>query len=130
LAKFTHAHNLKFAYRASTQVWNNLSDGGGQNTEDPGTEVWYDWYTGLTLPGTTLGVHSVGGVGAQNDGSLSIIPSGVTDTGAGQDCMRANAKYGYDDNSLAAVGGTSASYNMNVQFGTLGANTNMWMWIK
>ena len=130
LAKFTYAHNLKFSYRASTQIWNNLTDVGTENTEAPGVETWFDWYTGLTSPGTTLGVFSVGGAGAQSDGSLSIIPSGATDTGAGQDCVRANAKYGYDDNNVSYVGGTSATYNMNAQFATLGANTNMWMWIK
>ena len=129
LAKFTYAHNLKFSYRASTQVWNNLSDTGTENTEAPGVETWFDWYTGLTTPGT-LGVFSAGGAGTQQDGTLSIIPSGVTDTGAGQDCSRANAKYGYDDNNISYVGGTSATYNMNTQFATLGANTNMWMWIK
>ena len=132
LAKFTYAHNLKFSYRASTQNWNNLCDAGVENTEASGTETWFDWYSGLTTPGVTLGVYSAGNTvtGNSTDGSLAIIPSGVTDTGAGQDCIRGNAKYGYDDNNISYVGGTSATYNMNTQFATLGANTNMWMWIK
>ena len=123
LRQFSYAYNLKFSYTANYQTWNNLSDLG---TTGPGTgtEEWRDWYSGLTTPGVTLGANMRG------DGSLAITFGGDTSTGTGHDCTYANAKYGYDDAVLVAMGGTSGSYNINAQTGTLGSNTNLWMWIK
>lgn len=127
LRQFNYSYNLKFGYTGNTQIWNNLSDTGTSGST--GTEAWYDWYSGLTTAGYTLGVYNAGGAGRQ-DGTLAIIYSGDTSTTAGQDCNNQNAKYGYDDNGLCAWGGTSATNNLNAQYGTQGSNTNMWMWIK
>jgi len=127
LRQFTVAYNLRFGYTANTQVWANLSDSGV--TGSTGTEAWYDWYSGLTTAGVTLGVYNAGGAGRQ-DGSLAINFSGDTSTGCGHDCSNNGAKYGWDDNVLVAWAGTSATQNFGAQTGTQGANTNMWMWIK
>jgi len=123
LRQFSYAYNLKFSYTANYQTWANLSDTG---TTGPGTgtEEWRDWYSGLTTAGVTLGANMRG------DGSLAICFGGDTSTGTGHDCSYANAKYGYDDAVLVAMGGTTGSYNINAQTGTLGNNTNLWMWIK
>jgi hypothetical protein len=122
LRQFSYAYNLKFSYTANYQTWANLSDSGV--TGSTGTEEWRDWYSGLTTPGVTLGANMRG------DGTLAIIFSGDTSTGAGQDCNNANAKYGYDDTVASAWGGTTGTNNMNTQAGTQGNNTNLWMWIK
>ena len=127
LRQFSFAYNLKFSYTANYQTWANLSDSGTSGST--GTEAWYDWYSGLTTPGYTLGVYNAGGAG-RGDGSLAITFGGDTSTTAGHDCNFNNCKYGWDDTALVAVGGTSGSYNLNGQSGTLGANTNLWMWIK
>jgi len=122
LRQFSFAYNLKFGYTANYQVWANLSDSGTSGST--GTEEWRDWYSGLTSPGITLGTNM------RQDGTLAITFGGDTSTGAGQDCTYANAKYGYDDGTLCAWGGTSGTNNMNNQVGTQGNNTNLWMWIK
>lgn len=127
LRSFNYSYNLKHSYTGNTQTWANLSDGGTSGYT--GTEAWYDWYSGLTTPGYTLGVYNAGGAGRQ-DGTLAMIFSGDTSNTAGQDCNFQNTKYGYDDNLLCAWGGTTATNNLNGQSGTQGSNTNMWMWIK
>jgi hypothetical protein len=114
LIQFTHAYNLKYAYKASTQVWNNLADGAPQG----------NWDTGLTTFST------IGYYGTQ-DGSLAIIPSGNTSTGAGQDCNVNNAKFGYDDTVACYDGGSSSTYSMNTNaLAQSGQNQVLWMWIK
>lgn len=129
LRTFNLSYNLKFGYKNTNQVWNNLSDGGSGGSYT-GTEAWYDWYSGLTTPGYTLGVYNAGGSGRQ-DGTLGILPQGYTsDNTTGQDCNNNNAKYGYDDNTVVAWAGTSATNNLGANTGTQGSNTNMWMWIK
>jgi hypothetical protein len=116
LIQFTHAYNLKYTYKASTQVWNNLSDPTG---------IQGNWDTGLTSSGTSIGYYSA------SDGSLAIIPSGDTSTGAGQDCNVNNAKFGYDDVGVCYDGGSSSTYNMNTNVsGQSGQNQVLWMWIK
>ena len=129
LRQFTSAYNLRWSYASTQQIWNNLSDSGVSGTT--GTEAWYDWYSGLTTAGVTLGVYNAGGAGRQ-DGTLAILPQGIAaaDNTAGQDCNDNNAKYGWDDATIAAWAGTSATANLNANTGTQGANTNMWMWIK
>jgi len=122
LRQFSYAYNLKFGYTANTQVWANISDSGV--TGSTGTEEWRDWYSGLTTPGITLGANMRG------DGTFAITFGGDTSTGAGQDCNNANAKYGYDDTTLCAWGGTSGTNNIGANTGTQGNNTNLWMWIK
>jgi hypothetical protein len=120
IRQFTHAHNIKFNYTATTQVWNNLSDG----VASPIAGRQGDWWNGLN--GTTT---SIGWYGA-SDGSLAIIPQGDTSTGAGQDCNYNQTKIGWDDGVQAAWYGTSATNNMNSNTGTQGTNTNLWIWIK
>jgi hypothetical protein len=116
LIQFTHAYNLKYAYKASTQVWNNLADATG---------VQGNWDTGLTSSGTSIGYNST------LDGSLAIIPSGDTSTGAGQDCSVNNAKFGYDDDDRVFDGGSSSTYSTGVQNSQIsGNNQKLWMWIK
>jgi hypothetical protein len=115
LIQFTHAYNLKYSYTASTQVWNNLSDNNG---------VQGNWDTGLTTTATSIGFYN------QSDGSLAIIPSGETDTGAGQDCNRNNAKFGYDDTTAVYGAGTTSTENVGQSAQTSGANQKLWMWIK
>jgi hypothetical protein len=127
LRQFSYSYNIKYSYTGNYQVWANLSDTGTSGTT--GTEAWYDWYTGLTTAGYTLGVKNANGAG-RDDGSLAIVYGGDTSTTAGHDCNFANAKYGYDDGQLAAWAGANGSDNMNAQYGTKGTNTNMWIWIK
>jgi len=116
LIQFTHAYNLKYAYKASTQVWNNLADNSG---------VQGNWDTGLTTSGTSIGFNST------DDGSFGIIPSGDTSTGAAHDCNVNNAKFGYDDANICYDGGTSSTYNMNANASTRGGdNQVLWLWIK
>ena len=127
LRQFSYAYNIKYTYTANYQTWANLSDSGTSGST--GTEAWYDWYSGLTTPGYTLGVYNAGGAG-RGDGSLAITFGGDTSTTAGHDCNFANAKYGYDDTALVAWGGDTGVHNMNGQTGTNGSNNNMWIWIK
>jgi len=116
LIQFTYAYNLKYAYKASTQVWNNLADNTG---------VQGNWDTGLTTSGTSIGYYNT------QDGTLGIIPSGDTSTGAAHDCNVNNAKFGYDDNGGCYDGGSSATYNMNTNVSAQsGQNQVLWMWIK
>lgn len=116
LIEFTHAYNLKYSYKASTQVWNNLADNSG---------VQGNWDTGLTTNGTSIGYNNTG------DGTLGIIPSGDTSTGAAHDCNINNAKFGYDDTGTCFDGGTSAIYNMNTNNSNISGNNQiLWMWIK
>ncbi len=122
LRQFSYAYNLKFSYTANTQVWANLSDNG--TTGSTGTEEWRDWYSGLTSAGVTLGANMRG------DGSFAITFDGDTSTGAGHDCNYQNAKYGYDDASGCAWGGTTPTNNLSANIGVQGSNTNLWMWIK
>jgi len=130
LRQFSSAYNIRWSYAVPQQIWANLSDT-GTNGASTGTEAWYDWYSGLTTAGYTLGIYNAGGAGRQ-DGSLAILQSGANaaNNTAGQDCNDQNAKYGYDDAVLVAYTGTSATQSLNANTGTQGANTNMWMWIK
>lgn len=120
LKQFTNAYNLKFGYSANSQVWVNLSDGGGRQG---------DWWNGLTGTPTAIGWN------LNQDGSFSIIPSGDGSTGAGQDCNFAQTKFGMDDGTTGgtpnvAYYGSSATSNMNNNIGTNGSDTNLWLWIK
>jgi hypothetical protein len=116
---FDHAYNIKYTYSATSQRWNNLSDsqGGGQQT-------WYDFWTGLTTPGYTLGVANLG-----LDGTLGIIPSGDSSTTAAHDCNYNQSKVGYDDNGVSAYYGSSATANMNAQYAVTN-NYPLFFWIR
>ena len=125
MKQFTHSYNLKFGYQVGQQ-WQNLSD----NTSAPIVGRQGDWWNGLNGTATAIGWN-----GAQ-DGSLSILPQGSSSTGCGQDCPENQTKFGSDDNSSSGAEpncklyGTSATYNFNAQTGSLGSDTNLWMWIK
>ena len=119
MSQFSHAYNLKFNYQVG-QTWNNLSD----NVASPIIGRQGDWWNGLNGTASQIGWY-----GAQ-DGSLAILPQSSSATGAGQDCNENQSKVGFDDSSLAAWFGTSATANMNANSGTQGSNTSMWIWIK
>jgi hypothetical protein len=120
MQSFTKAYNLKFAYSVN-QNWNNLSD-------NPGRQG--DWWNGLAGTATAIGWNGA------NDGSFAILPQGSSYTGAGQDCNSNQTKFGSDD--TASVGatpnvsyyGTSGTSDMNANTGSLGSDTNLWLWIK
>jgi hypothetical protein len=126
LKQFTYAKNLKYNYTVG-QEWASLSD----NTIST-TQVWANWWSGLTSSGVTLGVYSYGvdTSGNGTDGSLALLRQGSTDNSAGQDSATFNSKYGYDDGALHAVSATSATYTTGSSGVVNGSNTNMWIWIK
>lgn len=124
LRQFTNSYNLKYGYSVSQQ-WQNLSDGAAA----PITGRQGDWWNGLNGTATAIGWNGA------NDGSFAILPQGSSSTGAGQDCVENNAKFGSDD--TASVGAepnakaypTSGTENTG-QLATIGSDTNLWMWIK
>ena len=119
MRQFTHSYNIKYNYQVG-QNWNCLSDGSGA----PIIGRQGDWWNGLNGTAT-----SIGWFGA-TDGSLAILPQGSGSTGAGQDCNENQTKFGSDDGTLnVAMFGASATANVG-QSGTLGSNTNFWLWIK
>ena len=119
MKQFTHAYNIKFAYQAPQQVWNNFSD--------PSSGKQGDWWNGLAGTATSIGYRGAG------DGTFGILPSNppASQTGSGQDTNYNQTKFGYDDDGLAAYYGTSATDSLGANnTGTKGSDTILWMWIK
>jgi len=117
LIEFTHAHNLKYDYTQSNQIWNNLGDSGGRNG---------NWDTALTTSGNSCGWD------ASNDGSLAILTSDAASSNntAGQDCNINNAKFGLDDTTNSYGGGSSGTDNVGQTPSISGHDTNLWIFIK
>lgn len=119
LRGFKWAYNLKFGYQVE-QRWNNLSDPTAGGTA---VNTTYNWWAGLTQPRYALGWNING------DGSLAILPQGVSYTTAGQDCDSNNAKVGYDDTGAVVLWSNTATASAG-QSGTTDTNRCLYFWIK
>ena len=120
LRGFNWAYNLKYAYKASTQRWNGLSDPSATQTATFNCNFW----SGLTTSGVSLNCNVNG------DGSLAIIPSGTTWTTAAQDCDHNQSKVGYDDTGVCYYYGASATADQNTNVATTGTDWPLYFWIK
>lgn len=116
IRSFSWSYNMKTGYRSTSQVWNNLSDGGGRQG---------NWDTGLTSAGTSIGYNGA------SDGTLAVVTMNSGDTTAAHDCNRQNAKFGIDDGSNCYYAGDRPYDGDSTQTSqTSGANSSLWMWIK
>ena len=119
LRGFNWAYNLKFGYQVG-QRWNNLSDPTAGGTA---VNTSYNWWVGLTQPHYALGWNING------DGSLAILPQGVSYTAAGQDCDSNNAKIGMDDTASVVLYSTTATASAG-QNGITDSYRSLYFWIK
>jgi hypothetical protein len=117
---FNWAYNLKHSYKASTQQWNNFSDGSGAGTAQINCNFW----SGLTTSGVSLNMNF------NQDGTLAIIPSGTTYTTASHDTDHNQSKVGIDDGGVCYYYGTSATADQNANVANTGTDWPLYFWIR